>query len=78
MSELNGTNKKLIVRHIYNDPGNYRIYFRSTKPPYKIYCTQPDLTDKRDWYVCSADGEPSHKIKPPYKALRNKNDLNKY
>ena len=60
----------MLVKHIRTDSGNFRKYYRGEDK--KLYCTQPAemLTlpqwraqgEPLDWYECSKDGEPSHKV----------------
>jgi len=57
------------MKYLREDSGNFRHYYRGEDG--RLYCTQPsaELTlpqwrakgEPLDWYVCSRDGEPSHR-----------------
>ena len=49
------------VKHVRDDPGNSRVYYRSIVLKSRLLlCTQPDHNGNTEWYVCTKDGEPSH------------------
>jgi hypothetical protein len=61
------------VKFIREDSGNFRHYYREVDGLRKrLFCTQPAemLTlpqwraqgEPLDWYECSRDGEPSHRV----------------
>lgn len=58
----------ILYKFSHEDPGFYRIYYRSTTNPKHLYCIQNDGGFGRDnfqFYTCSRDGEPSYPIRMP-------------
>lgn len=67
------TTEPLRLKRLHEDSGNFRVYYREVGGlRRRLFCTAPRETmtlpqweaagKPLDWYVCSADGEPSHKI----------------
>lgn len=57
----------ILFKFLREDTGNCRVYYRGEKPSH-IYCIQNDGSFGKDsfaFYICSRDGEPSHKIRMP-------------
>jgi hypothetical protein len=55
-------------KFVREDYGNCRIYYRERQ---KLFCMQDDgVWGKREvnFYRCSRDGEPSHKVNMPEKS----------
>ena len=53
---------KLGVKYAYPDRGNFRHYYRPVdKKDKRLFCIQIDELGEATWYLCSKDGEPSHK-----------------
>lgn len=60
------------VKFLREDSGNFRMYYRAKDGSNRLLCTQPaegvTCPEFRAnpnliaWYVCSKDGEPSHRI----------------
>lgn len=62
--------KKIVLRWKFSDPGFCRAYYKNPENR-ALYCVQYGIrpTDDVELYVCTDDGEPSHRVRTDNKLI---------